>query len=243
MKFINIKTNYTNINLILCIFALIFLYTGPTNSHEIKDQKIEKVIKSFLLNNPELIISTLENHKIKKAKQKHKNAIKLLEKIDNPGIYQKISDITIYEFFDYNCGYCKSVLKVVQDTLSEDKNINFVFVEFPILSQQSYTAAIAALASKKQGLYNEFHISLMNLRGKINEEEIFKTAINVGLNIEKLKLEMSNPEIKNQLKKNSEIAKLLGLNGTPVFIIGDIIFPGAIDKNRLKKIIKNYRKS
>jgi protein-disulfide isomerase len=135
------------------------------------------------------------------------------------------------------------VLKVIQETLSEDKNINFIFVEYPILSQESYTTAIAALASKKQGLYNEFHSSLMSLRGKINEKQIFNTAKNIGLNLEQLKIEMKKPEIKNQLLQNRQIAKSLGLNGTPAFIIGNIIYPGAIDKDKLKKMIKSFRES
>ena len=111
------------------------------------------------------------------------------------------------------------------------------------MSQQSYTTAIAAFASRKQGLYNQFHSSLMSLRGKISENKIFNTAKNIGLNIEQLKIEMNNPEIKNQLLQNREIAKLLGLNGTPAFLIGDILYPGAIDKNNLKKMIKNFRES
>ena len=83
----------------------------------------------------------------------------------------------------------------------------------------------------------------MNLRGRISENEIFKTAKKVGLDIEQLKIEMNNPEIKNQLLQNREIAKLIGLNGTPAFIIGDIIYPGAIDKVKLKKMIKKFRES
>ena len=83
----------------------------------------------------------------------------------------------------------------------------------------------------------------MNLRGKISENQIFNTAKEIGLDVEKLKIEMNNPEIKNQLLQNREIAKLLGLNGTPAFLIGDILYPGAIDKNNLKKMIKNFRES
>ena len=190
-----------------------------------------------------MIIIYRDNYKINFERQKFKNAIKDLKKIENPSIFQKNADITIYEFFDYNCGYCKSVFNVIKETLSEDKNINFVFVEYPILSQESYTASIAALASKKQGLYNDFHSSLMSLKGRISEKEIYKIAKKTGLNVEQLKIDMKNPEIKNQLLQNREIAKLLNLNGTPAFIIGDIIYPGAINKNNLKTIIKNFRES
>ena len=240
-KFNKIRIKNETFNIITLLIILIFLFPVSGNTHKIKKSKIERIMKNFLVNNPELIRSTLDDYKIKLEVQKFKNAIKTLKMIRNPGIFQKSANITIYEFFDYNCGYCKSVLKVVQETMSEDKNINFVFVEYPILSQQSYTTAIAALASRKQGLYNQFHSSLMSLRGKISENKIFNTAKNIGLNIEQLKIEMNNPEIKNQLLQNREIAKSLGLNGTPAFIIGDIVYPGAIDKEKLKKMIKNFR--
>ena len=167
----------------------------------------------------------------------------MLKDIDNPGIFLKEADVTIYEFFDYNCGYCKSVVKTIMDVLSEDKKINFVFVEFPILSKQSYIAAKAALASKKQDLYNEFHISLMNIKGRVNKEKVFSTAKEIGLDIDQLKIDMNNPEIEQKLVKNREIAKLLGLNGTPAFIIGDIIYPGALNLNNIKNIIKQFRES
>ena len=171
------------------------------------------------------------------------NAIKLIKDADNPSVFPKQADITIYEFFDYNCGYCKSVVKTIMDVLSEDKKVNFVFVEFPILSQQSYFAAKAALASKNQNLYSKFHLSLMTIKGRVNEEKVFSTAKEIGLDIDQLKIDMNNPKIEQQLAKNREIAKLLNLNGTPAFIIGDIIYSGALNLNNLKKIIKQFRES
>ena len=193
--------------------------------------------------NPDYVKSTLDNYKISLENKKKQNAIKLLKDVDNPGIFPKQADITIYEFFDYNCGYCKSVVKTIMDVLSEDKKVNFVFVEFPILSQQSYIAAKAALASKKQDLYNKFHLSLMTIKGRVNEENVFSIAKEIGLDINQLKTDMNNPEIEQQLAKNREIAKLLNLNGTPAFIIGDIIYPGALNLNKLKEIIKQFRES
>ena len=83
----------------------------------------------------------------------------------------------------------------------------------------------------------------MSLRGKISENQMFNTAKKIGIDIEQLKVEMNNPKIKDQLLQNRKIAELLGLNGTPAFIIGDIIYPGAIDKEKLKKMIKNFRES
>ena len=227
----------------ISIFTSIFLIISPSHSHEINKDNIDTIIKNFLKKNPDFVKSTLDNHKLFLEKQKRQNAIRLLKDIDNPGIFPKKADITIYEFFDYNCGYCKSVVKTIMDVLYEDKKINFIFVEFPILSQQSYIAAKAALASKKQDLYNNFHLSLMKIKGKVDEDKIFSTAKKIGLDINQLKIDMNSLEIEKQLEKNREIAKLLGLNGTPAFIIGDIIYPGALNLNKLQEIIKQFRES
>ena len=227
----------------ISIFISIFFIVSLSHSHEINKNNVETIIKDFLKKNPEYIKSTLDNYKISQENQKKQNAIKLLEDIDNPGFFHKQADITIYEFFDYNCGYCKSVVKTIMDVLSEDKKINFVFVEFPILSQQSYFAAKAALASKKQDLYNQFHLSLMKIKGRVNEEKVFNIAKTIGLDLSQLRIDMNNPQIEQQLLKNREIAKLLGLNGTPAFVIGDIIYSGALNLNKLKEIIKNFRNS
>ncbi len=227
----------------ISILISIFVIISPSHSHEINKDNIDTIIKKFLKKNPDFVRSTLDNYKISLENKRKQNAIKLLKDVDNPGIFSKHADITIYEFFDYNCGYCKSVVKTIMDFLSEDEKVNFVFVEFPILSQQSYFAAKAALASKNQDLYNKFHLSLMKIKGRINEETVFSAAEEVGLDISQLKKDMNNPEIEQQLVKNREIAKLLGLNGTPAFIIGDIIYPGALNLNNLKEIIKRFRES
>ena len=216
---------------------------SSSQSHEIEKDKIETIIKEFLTKNPDFLKSTLDDYKISLENTKKQDAIKSLKNINNPGIFQKQANVTIYEFFDYNCGYCKSVVKTIMDVLSEDKKINFVFVEFPILSEQSYIAAKAALASKKQDMYNNFHLSLMKIKGRVDEEKVFNTAKKIGLNIDQLKIDMTNPDVEEQLMKNREIAKLLNLNGTPAFIIGDIIYPGALDSNNLKNIIKKFRES
>ena len=229
------------IQILLLVFTSLFSIVFPSYSHEIKIEEIETIIKNYLIKNPKIIKSTLDDYKKTAEINKKNNAIKLLKDIENPGIYNKNSDITIYEFFDYNCGYCKSVVKTIMDVMSEDKKVNLVFVELPILSQNSYIAATAALASEKQGLYNDYHLSLMSVKGRINEDVIFKIAKKTGLNINQLKIDMKNPEIENKLTKNREIAKLLNLNGTPAFIVGDIIYPGALQKNDLKQIIKSFR--
>ena len=230
-----------NIQVLLIISISLFLYIFPSLSHEIKKEEIEKIVKNYLILNPELIQSTLDDYKKSVEIEKKNNAITLLRDVKNPGFFNENSNITIYEFFDYNCGYCKSVVEPIMDVISDDKKVDFVFVEFPILSQSSYVAATAALASEKQGLYNDFHLSLMKKRGRITEDVIFNIAEKTGLNINQLKIDMRSKEIENKLKKNRDVAKLLNLNGTPAFIIGDIIYPGALQKSNLKQMIKSFR--
>jgi protein-disulfide isomerase len=229
------------IQILLLVFTSFFSIVFPSYSHELNIEEIETIIKNYLIKNPKIIKSTLDDYKKTAEINKKNNAINLLKDIENPGIYNENSDITIYEFFDYNCGYCKSVVKTIMDVMSEDKKVNLVFVELPILSQNSYIAATAALASEKQGLYNDYHLSLMSVKGRINEDVIFKIAKKTGLNINQLKIDMKKLEIENKLTKNREIAKLLNLNGTPAFIVGDIIYPGALQKSDLKQIIKSFR--
>ena len=227
----------------LSIFSILFMFALPSHANQMSQENIEKIIENFLIKNPQLLRSVLDKNKKNTELEKKKKAIQSLKSFKNPGIYQKNADVTIYEFFDYNCGYCKSVVKTIMETISEDKKINVVFFEFPILSQQSYTAAVAALASKKQNLYNKFHFSLMKIRGKVDDKRVFKTAKEIGLDVQQLKIDMNDPDISNELNKNREIAKLLNLNGTPAFIIGDVIYPGALSKGNLKEIIKKVRES
>ena len=229
------------IKIIIIFFCFNLFNISFAKSHNIDQSQIERIIEEYLIKNPESIKSTLEKLDETLKRKKFQDTITLLNKANNPSIKHNNFDITIYEFFDYNCGYCKSVLPLVTDIIKEDKNVNFVFVEFPILSQDSYTASLATLAAQKQNLYNEFHISLMSVKGKIDEGQIFKTAKQIGLDINKLKIDMENPEITLTLEKNREVAKLFQLNGTPAFIIGNKIYPGAVSKNQLKEAIKIYR--
>ena len=228
---------------IFIFICLSFFTSSFAYSDKIEINKIEKIIENYIKNNPDLIKKSLDNMQLTLQKKKFGDALQLLKNADNPTLLQNNADITIYEFFDYNCGYCKSVAPIIMKAINRDKKVNFVFVEFPILSQDSYTASLASLAARKQNLYNKFHISLMKVKGRIDEQKIFKIAKKIGLDIDKLKLDMDEPKIQLTLKNNREAAKLLKLNGTPAFIIGNTIYPGAITDEKLQKAIETYRKS
>ena len=238
MKKYNSSLKYIFIFILFSFFTSSFAY-----SDKIELNKIERIIENYIKNNPDIIKKSLDNMQLTLQKKKFRDALQLLNDADNPNILQNNADITIYEFFDYNCGYCKSVVPIIMKAINRDKKVNFVFVEFPILSQDSYTASLATLAARKQNLYNKFHISLMKVKGRIDESKIFKIAKKIGLDIDKLKIDMDGPEIQLTLKKNREVAKLLKLNGTPGFIIGNTIYPGALTDEKLQEAIESYRKS
>jgi protein-disulfide isomerase len=150
--------------------------------------------------------------------------------------------ITVVEFFDYRCPYCKTVAGRAMETAKKDGKVRVMFKELPILGPESVFAARAALAAQRQGKYIEYHLALMRTRERLTDEITIRVAQGVGLDLEKLKKDMASPEIKRQLEANLELAQELGIRGTPAFIVGDKLAPGAIDEATLVKMIADARK-
>jgi protein-disulfide isomerase len=203
------------------------------------DQKkqIEDIIKSYLVANPEIFLdvqTALEEKMEKDQAEKLKVAI-----ADNAGeIYRAPDasiagnpdgDITVVEFFDYNCGYCKRGLADVAKLVETDPKVRVVFKELPILSKGSEQAAHVALAAKKQGKYWELHKAMLAAKGHMDEAAALRVAEKLGLDMDKLKADMASPEVKAEIKRDEDLAKKMGVNGTPHFLIGDRAIPGAPD--------------
>ena len=229
-------------------FLLIFLMSFFLNqeiiySHSLKEQnEIEKLIENWIKKNPDKIRYALKMLKAKEEKEeKEKNFLLLSDNSLDPFFGNPNADITIYEFFDYNCGYCKSVLPTLLKVVEKDKNIKLVFKELPILSETSLEAAIYALAAHNQNLYFEFHKKIMEYRGRLNGSVFVEVAKSIGLDIEKLKNDLNDDNIRLVIEKNRLIAKGLYINGTPTLIIGDKIIPGAINQQQLNEVIKEVR--
>jgi protein-disulfide isomerase len=150
-------------------------------------------------------------------------------------------DVSLVEFFDYRCGYCKQVEPALDALLETDRQLRVVYKEFPVLGPDSVTAARAALASHRQGKYGVFHRAMMATKGQINDTAVFKVAGSVGLDIERLKRDMEAPEIDRMLKANLALAEALNIRGTPGFVVGNEIVPGAISLDALKHLIELAR--
>jgi protein-disulfide isomerase len=132
-------------------------------------------------------------------------------------------DVTIIEFFDYACPYCKAAEPRLEAFLKADRNVRLVVEEFPILTPASAIASRAALAADRQGKYAAFHQALMLYRGGLDEDAILGVAKDVGLNIQRLRRDMANPKLTAAIDANLKLAKTIGAHGTPTLIVDDRI--------------------
>ncbi|MDH5642130.1 MAG: DsbA family protein, partial [Nitrospira sp.] len=143
----------------------------------------------------------------------------------------------VVEFYDYRCGYCKKAASAVTALQKEDPRVRVVYKDFPILGEPSELAAKAALASQAQGKHQAFHEALFASHADMTKEEILKIAAGVGLDTARLEADMANPEWQAIIEKNRVLAHELGISGTPGFIVGHELVPGALDLNGLKELI------
>ena len=210
---------------------------------------IQKIVREYLQENPEVIVEALKEYERREEEARLAQQKDAMEKYvwvlkndpASPDNDVVDSDVTLVEFFDYQCGYCKRMFPSLVELMDADKKLRVVFKELPILGPASVIAARAALAAKKQGKYLEFHTALMELRGQLSEATIMKTAREVGLDTAQLAADMRDPGIKEHLDRNRQIAEAIGVTGTPAMVIGSQLIPGALDKNGLKQIIERVR--
>lgn len=214
---------------------------------------IKGLVRQYILDNPEVIIESMQNYQIRQhlaeqeaaatAVAKHRDEIK--NDPSAPVAGNPDGDVTVVEFFDYRCAYCKRVFPTVQDLLKSDGNVRYVFKELPILGPDSVTASHAALAvwSLDPQKYFEFHSALMEARGTLGEAQVLAIAKKVGLDPDKVKKAMAKPEIEATIQRNLVLAQALNIQGTPAFVVGDTLVPGAIDGDQLRELVAAARES
>jgi protein-disulfide isomerase len=216
-----------------------------------QEKRIKEMVKEYILANPEIIleaVQTLRRRQEEAQKKAAQEALKtkrgeLQGAKDLPVMGNPNGDVTVVEFMDYRCGYCKGVKPVLDQVLKEDGKIRFVVKEFPILGPASRTASMAAIASLKQGKYVAFHNALMAYPNNLTEEVIFALARQVGIDVAKLKEDMKSDSVMELITRTNQLARDLGINGTPGFIIGDEIVPGAIGADEFKARIAAARRA
>ncbi|HKX08592.1 MAG TPA: DsbA family protein [Stellaceae bacterium] len=216
-------------------------------------QALEQIIHDYLIAHPEVVTESLKaaDRKAKEAEEAEvraeivKHEDELLRDAKSPVGGNPAGDVTIVEFFDYRCPYCKQVEPSLEALLKEDPRIRVVYKEFPILGPESLIASRVSLAALKQSpqKYARLHTALMNLKGELSPDVILKTAESVGLDVTKIKADMNGRDIEALIKRNYDLADALKISGTPAFIIGTAMSPGAVDLATFRKMVADARKS
>ena len=212
-------------------------------------EAVNKLIHDYLMNNPKVLSEALD-HADAAAKAETEAAGKTAltdrrEELErdptSPVLGNPNGDVTVVEFFDYRCPYCKASAPIVADLLAQDKKVRLVLKDFPILGKESVYASRVALVAQKHGKYAEFHKAMFALKTPVNNDTTLDVAKSVGLDPVQVKKEMEASEIDTILKHNYDLAKAINAEGTPAFIVGDTMSPGALTLDGLKTQIAAAR--
>ena len=211
---------------------------------------LDQAIHDYLMAHPDVVVDALkaaqQQADAKAAEQSRRTIMSrqkdLLDDADDLVQGNPKGDVTLVEFFDYRCPYCKQVEPSLDALLKEDGKLRIVYKEFPILGEASIYATHVALAAKQQGKYAEFHRAMMATKGDISDDTVLNVATSLGLDMTKIKTDMTAPEIDKLIDKNLALADALDIQGTPALIIGDTPIPGAVDLDGLRKDIAAARK-
>lgn len=239
---------------LLAAAVLCLSFSAPAHADAFTpDQKkeLESLFKDYIRNNPDLILESVQAYQIKEEERRQQGAEanlkeykdKLTQGQDLPFTGNPDGDVTIVEFFDYNCGYCKKAYEDLIKILAEDSNVKVVFIDMPILSESSRLMAKLSMAAQSQGKYFEAHKALMEYRGTQNEEAFLNVMKDHGIDIEKVKAEKDSPDIDAALGRYLKIANDLNIRGTPGFIVGDQLMPGYIGLEGMKRAIDETRQA
>ncbi|MCA3555158.1 DsbA family protein [Aestuariivirga sp.] len=218
--------------------------------NDAQKKEIGGIVRQYLLENPDVL---LEVSKALEAKQQERDAQQrgaaLQSSADqifrSPADYvagNPKGDVTIVEFFDYNCGWCKKGFSEVMTLLEKDKNLRFVLKEFPIFGGDSDYAAMAAIAARKQNKYWELHTALFQHEGKVTKEAVDELAARQGIDVARMKEDMKDPAVTRELADNHALAQALAISGTPAFIIDDKVSPGYLPADGLAELVDQVRK-
>ena len=236
------------------VFAMSLLPATALAEDSFNDKQraeIGQVVRQYLLDNPEILLEVSKELEVRQKAEEDKkregalaaNADAVFKSPHDLVAGNPKGDVTMVEFFDYNCGWCKKGLPEVMSLIENDKNLRLVMKEFPIFGGDSDYAAQAALASNAQGKYWEFHVALLSHEGKLTRETIDEIATAQGLDLDKLKSDMQSPKIAEIIAANQKLAQDLNITGTPAFIIDRTVVPGYLPVDGLMAAINEVRAS
>src|SRR5262245_54042108 len=218
---------------------------GQDVSAALSRADIEKIVREYILQHPEVLMESVQGHRERErveAQKRSKGAVaanrrELFDDVASPVAGTAGAEVTIVQFFDYKCGYCRRVSSTLSMLLEKHKNVRMIYKELPILGPESHMASRAALAAEKQGAYTAFHRELMSLSGPITPEAIEGTGKKLGLDVAKLKADMSSKEVEGALMQNQRLASAIGVQSTPSFVIGGEVISGAMELAGFEELI------
>ena len=232
--------------------AGVALLAAPVGASELTKSDVEQIVRDYLVKNPEILVEVSNALRAKQESQQADNDKELLNihakqlyANNDPEIGNPKASLTIVEFFDYNCGYCKRGHAMMQQLMADDKDIRYIYKQFPILGETSQFAARAALAVQlsQPDKYQTFHHKLNTHPGRLSSEgEVKQLAQAAGVDWSKVEAKIKDASIDQNLATNRLLAEGLAISGTPAFIIGDQVMRGAPrDLASLKALIKDVR--
>jgi protein-disulfide isomerase len=243
----------------ILIAATLFLASPAATSAQAQtfstDQREEigNVVKEYLLAHPEVmqdVMAELDKRQQAAEAAKHRAAVAETKATLFSSPHQVVlgnphGSITMVEFFDYNCGFCKRALSDMLDLLKTDSNLKFVLKEFPVLGEGSVEAAHVAVAARMQDVtgkkYIEFHQKLLGGRGQADKAHALAVAKEVGFDMARIEKDMNSDEVKKTIDEDMKLADALGVNGTPSYVVGDEVIVGAVGIDALREKIKAER--
>ena len=211
--------------------------------------EFERRVRDYILNNPEVLMESARRFEQRQRTAEKSEATAVLkaraEEIfrdrDSPVGGNPNGEVTLVEFFDYNCPYCRQVAPIMKEAEAADPQLRVVYKEFPILGPNSSFSAKAALAVHRQGKYLAFHKELMLERGVADEAKVMRIAAKIGVDVDRMKSDMNDPAIGAAIERNLALAQALRVGGTPSFVIGDQVLRGATDLKTLQALIRQAR--
>lgn len=215
----------------------------------LSEDEIRELVLDTIRTNPEIIMEALQILDTRQQ-QDQANAAQafladqggvLFDTSNAPVLGNPDGDVTMVEFFDYNCPFCHRAKGELDALLAADPNIRVVMREWPVLGEGSTFAARAALAAREQGKYEAFHNALMTMPGRAEEQSVLRLAATVGLDVDQLRRDMDAPEVAEHLQISSGLARSLGFTGTPSFVVGDALAPGAISRDEMATLVAAAR--
>lgn len=255
------KHNYF-IRSLACFLVSAFISTSSlaANHDALTDNQkaeVKSIIHHYFIDNPDALMDAFKSLQSYQMKQQQKqaqskiamNAQQVFLSPSSPVMGNDKGDVTLVEFLDYRCGHCREMVEVVKKQMSLDENLRVVIKQLPIFGGQSLYAAKAALAAARQDKFQPLHEALLSTKLSLTKKNVLALAKKAGINTTKLKKDMNDKALMEEITANMKLARTLGIGGTPALIIGHnkgtpaIYLPGAVSLETLQKSVDDIRKA